>query len=181
MTLGVLADTHIPDRLPRVPRRALDVLRDARVDHILHAGDLCRPRVLEDLRHVAPVTAVRGNRDDLWPGNWSLPRERVLSEWGARIVLTHGQRRPHELLGGLLTGRFRETPEDMEARLAAWHPDASVIVYGHSHVPRATRVGHTLLLNPGSLAPGHYTALGATLAILRIEAGDASADIVTVT
>jgi predicted phosphodiesterase len=61
--LGVLADTHIPDRVPGLNPRVLKIFQQARVSEILHAGDVSIPQVLEELRQVAPVSVVQGNRD----------------------------------------------------------------------------------------------------------------------
>ena len=59
-TLGVLADTHIPDRVNQLNPRVLEIFQQAEVNAILHAGDVSVPRVLEELGQVAPVHAVRG-------------------------------------------------------------------------------------------------------------------------
>jgi putative phosphoesterase len=62
-TLGVLADTHIPDRVPTLNPRVIQVFRQAQVSAILHAGDVSVPQVLAELEKIAQVYAVRGNRD----------------------------------------------------------------------------------------------------------------------
>ena len=61
--LGVISDTHIPDRARRLNERVIPVFREAGVSAILHAGDVSTPRVLKQLEEVAPVYATRGNRD----------------------------------------------------------------------------------------------------------------------
>jgi uncharacterized protein len=58
--IGVILDTH---NLLRP--EAVEYLRGS--DHIIHAGDVCEPSVLDELRRIAPVTAVRGNNDR---GSW---------------------------------------------------------------------------------------------------------------
>ena len=65
--LGVVADTHIPDRVRSLHPDLLPGLKAANAEVILHAGDICSPVVLAELSQVAPVVAVRGNRD------WALP------------------------------------------------------------------------------------------------------------
>jgi putative phosphoesterase len=182
MIIGVLADTHVPEQLARIPAQAMEVLRDRSVSTILHAGDICHPSVLRELSEIAPVVAVRGNRDLLWPGNWKLPYLRVVEFEGMRVGLIHG----HPGLGAYLRGKLAlkqrfDHPQSIEQRLARrFAPPVSVIVYGHSHIPRVERVGGVLMLNPGSLAPAHFTNLGATLALLKIEGGAADAEIVSV-
>src|ERR1700694_5389693 len=82
--LGVICDTHIPDRMRALPPAAFDALQG--VDAILHAGDVCVQRVLDALGELAPVYAVRGNRDLAL----RLPLDRELTFEGVRLGLTHG-------------------------------------------------------------------------------------------
>ncbi len=56
MLVGVISDTHGLLRL-----EAVEALRGS--DLIVHAGDVGAPEVLDGLRQLAPVTAVRGNVD----------------------------------------------------------------------------------------------------------------------
>ena len=86
--IGVLADTHIPDRSRRLNPKIADIFRAAKVELILHAGDISIPRVLRKLEEIAPVHAVRGNRDLFWSAN--LPMHRVLEIEGNKIGMTHG-------------------------------------------------------------------------------------------
>ena len=81
MLIGVISDTH-----NLVRPEALAALEG--VEQILHGGDVCQPQVLEALREVAPVSAVRGNRDQ---GDWAdaLPLELTLNLAGAKIYLVH--------------------------------------------------------------------------------------------
>src|SRR2546423_1493602 len=73
-------------QLHPVRPEALEALHG--VDQILHGGDVCQPHVLEALREVAPVSAVRGSRDY---GEWAdeLPLELTLEFAGARIHMVH--------------------------------------------------------------------------------------------
>lgn len=180
--MGLLADTHVPDKLARLPSGAIELLRNRSVDAILHAGDICRPGILTELTGIAPVVAVRGNRDTLWPGNWKLPTKRVIEFCGVRIGLAHGHPGPFGYVCYKLGLRGRdELPEEYERVVVnRFSESVSVVVYGHSHVPRIARVGGILVVNPGSLAPPHYTEKGATMAILNIADGPPAAEIVSV-
>ncbi len=62
-TLGLISDTHIPDRAAELNPRVLQIFEEARVSQILHAGDIMNQTVLDELAQVAPVQAVCGNRD----------------------------------------------------------------------------------------------------------------------
>jgi putative phosphoesterase len=184
VVLGVVADTHVPDRLARIPSRALEVLADPRADAILHAGDICRPGALAQLEAVARVIAVRGNRDIMWPGNWRLPSTRVIEFDGARIRLTHGQGTVRRYLASKLLYPVRGWPTE-SARLRGLRQSAvaaavQATVYGHTHVARIHWLDGMLFFNPGSLAPDYFTELGPTLGLLRIRQGRVHPEIITV-
>ena len=86
--LGVIADTHIPDRTRHLNPAILPIFQDAGVDAILHAGDISSPDVLQILQEVAPVYAVKGNRD--WLLLRHLPHSQVRAFDGVNLVLEHG-------------------------------------------------------------------------------------------
>lgn len=163
--VGLLADTHIPHRLKRLPQAVLDAL--AGCDVILHAGDVDDPAALEPLRAIAPVHAVRGNFHvmDLSDGGAALPETIELELAGARVVLVHGHR-PGFLgfwLKGLHVAALWMGLTDNGAlnrrtahRLARLYPQADVIVFGHAHKPHVEWIGQTLLVNPGAVCPSRW-------------------------
>lgn len=130
--VAVIADTHLPRGSRRLSEEC--VRRLASADAILHAGDLVAASVLEELHAFGvPVHAVHGNADE--PAlRESLPKELVVELGGVRIGMTH--------IAGPRVGR--------EARLAARFPGCDAIVYGHTHVAQAERLGGVWMLNPGS-------------------------------
>src|SRR5512137_685421 len=87
-SVGVISDTHIPDRVAELHPQIMDTFREAGVAAILHAGDVSVPRVLDALREVAPVYAVRGNRDIFYLR--SLPMKVQLNIEGVNIGMAHG-------------------------------------------------------------------------------------------
>ncbi|UVT21774.1 MAG: metallophosphoesterase family protein [Nitrospira sp.] len=132
--IGVLADTHgLFDAVLEQHFR--------RVDHIVHAGDIGGQSVIEQLKTIAPVTAVSGNVDEYERSGF--PRETVIELAGIRIAIRH-------ILyeGGKLTKEGR-------AFLDRTHPD--ICIFGHTHQPRNERLGETLLFNPGSAGPRRFT------------------------
>lgn len=137
MRVGVLSDTHNLLR-PRV----LELL--AGCERILHAGDVGDLRLLEPLRRIAPVVAIRGNTDT--------------GETAAAL--------PESLAGDLngLSFRMVHRREDADP---AWLPGLALLVYGHSHQPEISWHGSCLLLNPGACGPRRFH-LPLTLAILRV-------------
>ena len=84
-TIGLIADTHLPQRLRRLPAGLDRAFRG--VDLILHAGDLNSVSVLDELQRIAPALAVVGNADLFGTG---LPQRRTVEIGGRRIGLTHG-------------------------------------------------------------------------------------------
>jgi putative phosphoesterase len=135
--IGIISDTHGLLR-PEAERRL------AGVDHIVHAGDIGRPEIIETLRRIAPVTAIRGNVDS--------------AEWAREYpdtVLLHLAGIPIYVLHDLKT---------LQADLGA---GVDVIVFGHSHVPKIETVGGVLYLNPGSAGRRRFN-LPITLATLTV-------------
>jgi putative phosphoesterase len=149
LSLGVIADTHVPDRRRSLDPRVLELLRSRDIRTILHAGDVSAPQVLRELERIAPVYAVRGNRDWLWLHH--LPSERIMTFAGVTIGMTHGHGgwvqylldRPYYTLHG-----YRH--EHLLPRLLAKFRQTQVIVFGHGHMPFNEWVDGRLLFNPGS-------------------------------
>ena len=111
------------------------------VDHILHAGDIGNPSVIEQLEQIAPVTAVSGNVDSYEQSGFS--SETVIELADRRIAMRH-----------ILYERGKMTKEG-RAFLEREHPD--VCIFGHTHQPKAEWFGKTLLFNPGSAGPRRFT------------------------
>lgn len=147
MRIGVISDTHGLLR-PEV----FEVFGE--VDHILHGGDIGPPDILEELRALAPVTAVYGNTDG-WPLRSRLPRVATVELDGFTVVVTHGDQ-----LGS-------PTPEKLQAAF----PQAEIIVYGHTHRPLLALVDVVVtVMNPGGAGPRRFD-LPASVGILELEPG----------
>jgi len=167
-TLGLLADTHVPDRASALPPQVLDVFRSARVTAILHAGDVIHPRVLRALEDIAPTWAVRGNRDVYFLRR--LPTRQTLTFDGVQIGLTHG----HGNLEQYLRDKWEHWRHGIpfhrfEQRALAMFPQADVVVFGHTHYPLCRWMGAQLLCNPGSPVHPIFASLPPTVALLHIE------------
>ncbi len=171
-----MADTHVPDRLRRLPAGLAAALDG--VEAILHAGDVTTRRVLDELAAIAPVHAVAGNRDF----TLGLPLDRVLEYGGVRLGITHGH-------GGLL-GYLREKvlyltvgfymPRYLRQVRARFDGQAvQAIIFGHSHRAVNAVVDGVLLFNPGSVAPDYHAPYRApTVGILTIAGGVVQGEIV---
>lgn len=147
MRLGIISDTHGLLR-PGV----FDVF--AKVDHILHAGDVGPPGILTELEAIAPVTAVYGNTDG-WELRGRLPQVAKVRLDGFDIVVTHGDQ-----FGS-------PTPEKLNAAF----PEAEIIVFGHTHRPLLTTVDVVVtVMNPGGAGPERFDLLP-SVGIMELEAG----------
>ena len=144
--IGVISDTH-----NLVRPEALFALRGC--EHIIHAGDICNPAVLDTLTQLAPVTAIRGNNDS-GPRIDELPEARTFNIGGMAIYLVHDIADVPRQLAGI-----------------------DVVITGHSHKPLIERRGATLFINPGSAGPRRFK-LPVTLGIMIIEAGEIRAEII---
>ncbi len=125
--IGLISDTH-----GLVREEALEALNGCR--HIIHAGDIVKPDILEQLRRIAPVTAVRGNNDK---GAWanSLPEYDVV-EFGKVLVYV----------------RHDQSELDIDPAAAGFR----VVVSGHSHQPIVKTRDGVLFVNPGSAGPRRF-------------------------
>jgi len=125
--IGLISDTH-----GLLRPQALRALEGS--DLIIHAGDVGNPEILETLKTLAPVFAVRGNVDtDSWA--LGLPENEVIETDPATIYVLHDV---HAL--------------DLDPVAAGFH----IIVSGHSHKPSRTEHGGVLFLNPGSAGPRRF-------------------------
>ena len=136
--LGLISDTH-----GLLREEAIDALRGS--DLILHAGDVGGPEILEALRTIAPVVAVRGNVDT---GEWAqtLPLSEVIQAGSVVVYMLH-------ILNNL----------DINPVVAGMH----IVVSGHSHRPSQTEKGGVIYINPGSAGPKRFR-LPATVARLDL-------------
>jgi predicted phosphodiesterase len=161
--IGVLADTHLPHRLPQLPASVSEVFSRADVDLILHAGDVDDPQALQSLSRVAPVIAVRGNIHlrDLSRGGAELPHHVELTLCGHRLIVTHGHSQRAigfwgdsfvavAYLLGLLSRK--QINRWIARRLKRRFPWADVVVFGHTHRPFQRWIDGTLFFNPGAVS-----------------------------
>ena len=152
-TIGVIADTHIPDRGRQIPPKALELFRQAQVSQIIHAGDISLKSALIPLQEIAPVTAVRGNRDLLIFDN--LPWTQTLNVEGVTIGVAHGHgswpRYIHDR-AQLFFGSLKKFSY-YENIARGMLPDTKVVVLGHNHAPANYWIEDQLVFNPGS--PAH--------------------------
>jgi putative phosphoesterase len=152
-TIGVIADTHIPDRSRQIPPKALELFRQAQVSRIIHAGDISVKSALKPLQDIAPVTSVRGNRDLFFFDD--LPWQTTLTIEGVTIGVTHGHGSWLRYFRdrALLLFRSLKKFSYYENIARAMLPNTKVVVLGHNHAPANYWLEGQLIFNPGS--PAH--------------------------
>lgn len=128
MRIGVISDTH-----GLLRPEAIDALNG--VEHILHAGDVGGIEILDRLRDIAPVTAIRGNVDGFGPCA-ALPEIEVVELGGLSLYMLHD-------LNTL-------DLDPVAAGMAA-------VIYGHSHQPQIDERKGVLYFNPGSAGPRRFS------------------------
>jgi uncharacterized protein len=149
ITIGVISDTH-----GLLRASAVDALRGS--EHIIHAGDIGDPEILDELRRIAPVTVVRGNVDgSAWAKKISLTD--VLEVGGVSVYVIH-------ILQDL----------DLKPEAAGF----AAVVYGHSHKPEQFVKNGVLYFNPGSSGPRRFD-LPISAGRLFIEDGRVRGELIT--
>ena len=125
--IGVISDTHgllRPEAVAALQGSAL----------VIHAGDVGRPEILDELRRIAPVVAVRGNVDrDTWADR--LPQSEIVERDGVRLYVLH-------ILEEL----------DLDPPTAGFH----AVITGHTHRPKMETKDGVLYFNPGSAGPRRF-------------------------
>jgi hypothetical protein len=153
--IGVVSDTH--NHLPNV-RRIVELLNAARVERVVHTGDITQAKTLHVLAGLAaPLHGVFGNND--------LEREALDA-----AVARHGFRFADPPLRHAWAGRRVVVVHDPSALGAGL--DGEVVLHGHTHRLTVERPRGGLLFNPGECA-GHlrgHNAVGVVdLATLEVE------------
>ena len=128
MLIGVISDTH-----GLLRPEALVALAEA--EHILHAGDVGTIEILDELKKIAPVTAIRGNID-VYGECAKLPATEMVELGGRLFYMLHSV---HDL--------------DIVPKATG----IDVVVSGHSHKPVIERENGVMYLNPGSAGPRRFS------------------------
>jgi putative phosphoesterase len=149
--IGVISDTH-----GLLRPQAVAALQGSAL--IVHAGDVGRPEILDQLRRIAPVVAVRGNVDG---GSWAdrLPQSEIVEHDGVRLHVLH-------ILEDL----------DLDPPTAGFH----AVISGHTHRPKMKTRDGVLYFNPGSAGPRRFD-LPVSVGRLMVAEGKLRGEIITLT
>ncbi|MCL2156992.1 MAG: YfcE family phosphodiesterase [Methanobrevibacter sp.] len=132
MLIGLIADTHVNDRVDKIPELVLKTFKD--VDLIIHAGDSTSLEVLDELKKIAPVTAVQGNMDRAY--GLKLPKTQIITVNDLKIGVAHGEVYPRG--------------DEQQLYYLALELRVDILITGHSHQSSIKKIKEILLLNPGS-------------------------------
>ena len=141
MKIGILSDTH--GFLREEVKEGL-----TGVDHIIHAGDIDTPEVIDALEKIAPLTVVRGNADKDWAEH--IPASAAVTLDGKSFFVIHNK------------GKVKEVISDHD-----------VIIYGHSHKYSLAEKDGKLWFNPGCCGK-RKKGQNVTFAIAEIKEGEIS-------
>ena len=156
MKVGVISDTHIPNRAKEIPGKIIELFSDAAL--ILHAGDIVDKSVIEELETIAKVEVVKGNMDE---PDIPFPVKKVLNVEAIRIGLIHGFGSPFGI-----RNRIRKEFDEID-----------IIVYGHSHKPYNKTENGVLFFNPGTPTDKIF-ALYNSVGILEIKGDSVKGQII---
>jgi putative phosphoesterase len=149
--IGLIADTHVPDRAKQLHPLVFDTFDG--VDLILHGGDITSKGVMDQLNEIAPTLAVRGNNRHDALIEPPLPYQCMVQvSNGIRIAMWHGMETfSHRLTDAILgrAGFFKFISNRMIKRSINALPDSDIIFFGHLHWPKIHYTGTRLLINPG--------------------------------
>lgn len=150
--IGVISDTH-----GLLRPSALAALSPC--DLIIHAGDVGKEEILDELRAIAPVAAVRGNIDKGSVAE-KFPDREVVELEGCKLLVLHDL-------------------AELEIELDPGEAGYQAVIFGHSHRPLIETRQGVLYFNPGSAGPRRFR-LPVTIGRLTLARGEIAAEIIDV-
>ena len=146
--IGIISDTH-----DLLRPEAVNALEGSEI--IIHAGDIGSPEILDRLKTLAPVYAVRGNMDGS-PWGETLPPAEIIEISGKLLYVLHNI---------------------AEIDLNPVAAGVAVVISGHSHRPHVEDKNGVLFINPGSAGPRRFS-LPVTVASLQIVGDSITCDVI---
>jgi len=158
MLIGLISDTHIPERADKIPEKVFEVFKD--VEMIMHAGDLVSEEVFEELEKIAPTICVQGNMDRMY--GQKLPKREIITLENFTIGLDHGEVYPRG--------------DTQQLKYIGMEMGVDVLVTGHTHTPFIKELDNMVLLNPGS--PTVPRMSDPTVMLVNVQKNDLDARII---
>ncbi|UCC19311.1 MAG: metallophosphoesterase family protein [Promethearchaeota archaeon] len=146
LLIGLIGDTHIHTPKTNIPQNIIDDFKEKAIDYLIHVGDFTSYRVYEKLQDIFgldKVIGIVGNMDESKIGK-ELPKKIELNLFGHKILITHGEGGPHNIIDHL-NRRFDLSNYD-------------IIIFGHAHRPfNEKREDGKLYISPGTPTDKRFT------------------------
>ncbi|TES94207.1 MAG: metallophosphoesterase [Promethearchaeota archaeon] len=142
--IGLLSDTHIPQRADNLTDVVLDDFKKRNVDYVFHMGDFTSFEVYERLIETFgsdKVVAVRGNMDSDSNLKQTLPEKLEFNIYNFKILMLHGMGGPNIIIKRLIK------------KLDLRNSDYDIVIFGHTHRPVNEKSNGILFFNPGTTTP----------------------------
>ncbi|MBM7409542.1 YfcE family phosphodiesterase [Methanococcus maripaludis] len=162
MIIGIISDTHIPERAKKLPKEIFEHFSD--VDLIIHCGDVTSESVLNDLEKISELLVVSGNMDYM-----NYPKEHELNIENFKIGIIHGN-------------QINPRGDTLKMKYLCLEKNWDVLISGHTHIPMIKEISlenkKILLLNPGSPTVPRYPLK--TVMKLKIEEREINAELISI-
>ncbi|BAP63693.1 YfcE family phosphodiesterase [Methanococcus maripaludis] len=162
MIIGIISDTHIPERAKKLPKEIFEHFSD--VDLIIHCGDVTSESVLTELKKISELLVVSGNMDYM-----NYPKEHEITIENFKIGIIHGN-------------QIHPRGNTLKMKYLCLEKNWDVLISGHTHVPMIKEIPlenkKILLLNPGSPTVPRYPLK--TVMKLKIEEREIDAELISI-
>ncbi|NVM18184.1 MAG: metallophosphoesterase [Candidatus Lokiarchaeota archaeon] len=142
--IGLLSDTHVPQRTDDVPDVVIDDFKNRNVDYVFHMGDFTSYGVYKKLIDTFgrdKVVAVRGNMDFDSDLKQNLPEKLEFKIYNFNVLMLHGMGGPNIIIKRLIK------------KLDLLNSDYDIVIFGHTHRPVNEKQNGILFFNPGTTTP----------------------------
>jgi putative phosphoesterase len=142
--IGVLSDTHVPQRTLKIPDMVLEDFKKRNIDYVFHMGDFTSFKVYQQLVDTFgkdKVIAVRGNMDFDSNLKQTLPDKLEFQIYNHKVLMLHGMGGPNIIIKRLIK------------KLNLFNSDYDIVIFGHTHRPVNEKSNGILFFNPGTTTP----------------------------
>ena len=144
LLIGLLSDTHIPDRTIKFPEDVINDFKKRNVDYVFHLGDFSSigayQKLIDEFGN-DKVIAVRGNMDFDQELKTKLPERLEFEILGHKVLMLHGMGGPNMIIRRLIK------------KLDLLNSDYDIVIFGHTHRPENEIKEGLLFFNPGTTTP----------------------------
>jgi len=144
LLIGLLSDTHVPQRTNKVPDVVIEDFKNTHVDYVFHMGDFTSFDIYKKLVEIfgdSKVVAVRGNMDFDSNLIQTLPERLEFTIYNFKVLMLHGMGGPNIIIKRLIK------------KLDLLNSDYDLVIFGHTHRPVNEISNGILFFNPGTTTP----------------------------